>query len=341
MWNYKISFMAPEGEEVAEGDRVLGFDSSELDQRLQHEFAERDAAGKRVEKAEQEGAVYRQRAVMALAEAEATYRKSTMKLDRPQFAVSAREQEQVRLDLELSEKEVDFRHRQLNSSEHASEATLAALRAQLGQAEQQVLQTQASIAQMMRRAPRAGTVVYVPNWRDEKKKIGDVCWRGEEVIELPDLNLMKALGQVNEADAGAVDEGQRVSFRLDAHPDIEFGGRVAKVWRSVQKESWRSSLKIVKMEVELDETDRRKMRPGMRLRGEIETERIEDVVLVPVDAVFLKTDGPVVYRRTWLGYERVPVELGRRNDERVEVTSGLSAGDTISQVDLERRGVRS
>jgi multidrug efflux pump subunit AcrA (membrane-fusion protein) len=52
--------------------------------------------------------------------------------------------------------------------------------------------------------------------------------------------------------------------------------------------------------------------------------------------VFPTTGGPVVHRRTWLGYEVVPVELGRRNAERVEVLSGLSEGQSISRADLAR-----
>ncbi|MES1211881.1 MAG: hypothetical protein ABUL63_06060, partial [Acidobacteriota bacterium] len=35
MWNFKIAFMAPEGTEVRQGQPVLGFDSSELENKLQ------------------------------------------------------------------------------------------------------------------------------------------------------------------------------------------------------------------------------------------------------------------------------------------------------------------
>ena len=50
VWNFKISFMAPEGAEVSEGQPVLGFDTTELQRRLQEKVAERDSAIKEHEK---------------------------------------------------------------------------------------------------------------------------------------------------------------------------------------------------------------------------------------------------------------------------------------------------
>ena len=79
----------------------------------------------------------------------------------------------------------------------------------------------------------------------------------------------------------------------------------------------------------------------MRYRGKIETERAEDTLVVDADAVFLKSQGPVVYRKTLFGFEPVSVELGRRNQERVEVLSGLNEGDSIAAVDLEKGSARS
>jgi multidrug resistance efflux pump len=215
---------------------------------------------------------------------------------------------------------------------------MAALNAQFKQADKDVRNTERDIGQMTIRAERDGTVIYVSDWNDQKKKIGDSCWKGESVIELPDLTRMKALGKVHEADAGRVVEGQRVTLRLDAHPEDEFTGKVASIWRTVERETSRSPKKVVRLEVELDETDPRRMRPGMRFRGRIEVGRVASALVVDADAVFLEEDGPVVYRRTLMGQEAVPVVLGRRNDARVEVLDGLEEGDDVSLIDPGRRG---
>jgi multidrug efflux pump subunit AcrA (membrane-fusion protein) len=73
----------------------------------------------------------------------------------------------------------------------------------------------------------------------------------------------------------------------------------------------------------------------MRFRGQVETERRQDVVQVPADAVYVTPDGPVAYRKTRGGLERVRLVLGRRTPTMIEVTAGLAPGDRVSRRDPE------
>jgi multidrug efflux pump subunit AcrA (membrane-fusion protein) len=155
----------------------------------------------------------------------------------------------------------------------------------------------------------------------------------DTAIEIPDLSRMEGDAQIAEALAGQVREGQPVTLHLDAHPDVEYRGHVQLISRSVQVTSWRNPLKVVRLVVALDATDPETMRPGMRFRGTVETERLENVVTVPLGAVFPSPDGPVVVRRELTGWHEVAVRLGRRNKERVEVLDGIDAGDRLA---LER-----
>jgi HlyD family secretion protein len=336
VWEYKIAFLAEEGTEVEPGQKLVAFDTSELRQRVEQQQAERDAAHEQVEKAEREQTVQLRQAELALSEAQAELRRARLKAESPVELTAGRELRQIRLDLELAERRVAYRTSALEASRRTAAANLGALRAQATQAEKRVEETEHAIAEMERTAPIGGTVIHVANWRDEKKKVGDTCWRGDHVIELPNLERMRAAGKVHEAEAGRVVEGQRVTLELDAHPDVEFSGRVARIWRTVERENWRSPLKVVRLDIDLDETDPRRMKPGMRFRGTIETEKVERAVVVDADAVRLEPDGPVAYRKTWLGHERVRVELGRRSGGRVEVLGGLAPGDRISASDPER-----
>jgi multidrug efflux pump subunit AcrA (membrane-fusion protein) len=312
----------------------LAFDTSDLEQQLLQQQAEADEARKLIEKTEKGLSILRRHDELRLAEAQARQRKAALKVDRPREYSSAQELAQARLDLELADEEIAYLDERLAASSRAADAALAALQSQRTRAEQRVQEIQNAVEQMTRAAPRDGTVIHVTNWRDEKKKIGDVCWRGESVIELPDLTSMKAEGQVDEADAGKLEEGQRVTLRLDAHPDTKYHGRVESIWRTVQRKSWRSRQKIVRLDIELDETDTLRMRPGMRFRGEVETDFVDDALLIPIDAVTMTADGPVVQRQTTLSHEIVPVELGRRNRDRVEVLDGLREGDHVSVTQL-------
>lgn len=328
-WDFKISMMAPEGSEVKQGQPVLGFDTSELQRQLEEKVAERDSARTQIEKAEADLAIRREDEDLALANAEAALKKAELKLEAPSELQGVNERKQIELDRDLARREIGHRKGRLDSFRAAAEREIALLRAKEQAAAAMVADMQNQIGAMMVRAPKDGTVVYVTNWRNEKKKVGDQAWRQERVLEIPDLRSMMAKGEVDEADAGKVRVGQSVTLRLDAHPDTEFTGKVTSVARTVQRQSPRTPLKVLKIDIALDRTDPEKMRPGMRFRGRLETGRAKDVVLIPNDAVHTTASGPAAIRKTLGGRETIPLELGRRNDEQIEVVSGLSAGDKV------------
>lgn len=339
MWDFKISFLAPEGGDVPEGAPVLGFDTSELDRRLEDRRTEAEEAGKEIEKLTTDLRGKALEEELAIAEAKAELRKSRLKVDRPAELKAAAELAKARIDLEIAENQVDYLERKRESAERSGEAQLRVLTARRDRARREVAEIEAAIERMTVKAPRSGTVIYVSDWNDQKKKVGDSAWMHDHVVELPNLERMMGKGEVDEADAGRLREGQTFRITLDAHPDIEFAGRVQAIGRTVQRKSWRSPLKVVKLDLGLDDTDRTRMRPGMRFVGKIETGRIEGVTVVPVDAVFGREDGPVAYRRTGSGFEEVSVRLGERDERNVEVLEGLEPGDRVALADpTEERG---
>lgn len=331
VWDYRIASLAKEGAKVSSGQPVLGFDTSTLRQNLEQVRAEHDQAAKELEKRQVELALARQDDELKLAEAQATGRKARLKAARPEELVSSKELAEARLDLELAEKEVAALTHRMEMSRKAAEAELTALRDSERRAAVRVAAIEAGIARMNVVAPRAGTVVYVTNWRDEKKKVGDTCWRMEKVIEIPDLTTLEVAGEVDEADAGKVAAGQRAVFRLDALPDSELGGTVREVSRALERKTGQGNLRVVHVRIALDQVDVERMRPGMRLRGTIEVSRLGNVLVVPAETVFPLASGPVVYRRTALGIAATPVTLGEHNGALVEIRAGLAAGDRVAR----------
>jgi HlyD family secretion protein len=340
-WEYKISSLAEEGKEVRRGEPVLGFDATTLERKLEEKLAEGAAAQKKIEQKEIDAALLRHKDELELAEADAKARKARLIVDRPGDLAAAKELEKARLDLEEAEKGITFIRARMGSSRRADEVSLQNLRSQRDAAERRVREIRTAIDEMTVKAPRDGTVVLVDNWRDEKKKVGDSVWRGEKIIEIPDLRKITAKGEVDEADVGRVTTGLVVTLRLDAHPDVEYKGKVSSVWGTVTQRSWRDPLKVVRIDIDLDTTDAIRMRPGMRFRGSIETERIRSAVVVPVEAVFPTREGPIAFRKTVMGYEVVALELGRRSDKLVEVIEGVREGDRLARRNLgavEKRG---
>lgn len=332
VFDFKISMMAPEGEEVSAGTPVLEFDTSDLERQLRDRQTRAAQAAKNLEKLDRNLEQKRLQSQLRLAEAEARVRRAQLQVDVPEELRSARELEKAHLDLQLAGIEVQSVQAQIEAADQAGAAQRSVLEGNRTRAERNVAEIERTIEQMTVRAPRSGTVIYVSDWQGQKKQVGDSAWRNDEIIELPDLNSLIGRGEVDEANAGRVTEGQPFRIRLDAHPDIEYTGTTASISRAVQRKSFsRNPLKSVRLELHFDESDVRRMRPGMRFRGTIETERIPATLMIPSHAVFPSPDGPVVYRRTLLGHEGVAVTLGRRNANMVEVLEGLEAGDLVAE----------
>lgn len=328
-WNLKLSWMAPEGSDVKEGAPVLRFDTTELQQQLDGLRVDAESAEKTLEKRQADLEVERRGLLLKLAEAEANQRKAEFQLDVPEEVASRQDLEKARIDYRLAELEIDSVKSQIEQAARRAEAQLKATRRKRDRARERIRELEESIEAMTVKAPRDGTVTYIANWRGEKKKIGDMVWRADNVVEIPDLSLMVADAEVAEADAGRLEVGQPVRFRLDAHPDHEYQGTVKLIRRSVQEKSWRNPKKVVRLVVELRETDPERMRPGMRLRGTIETGREPEMLLVPQEAVFSQGDEAVVYVKTLWGRREVKPTFGDRNKESFGVVDGLSEGDWV------------
>jgi multidrug resistance efflux pump len=330
VWEFKIAMIAPEGTDVKAGTPVLAFDTMELQKRLDEKSAESEQARKEIEKANADLALRREDEKLKLADAEGRLRKAQLKLEGPAEIVSSKDRRQVELDLGLAKQETEAIRQRIASFEKAAAAQIALLTSKQTTAAAVVTETQNAIKAMTVIAPRNGTIVYVTNWRGDKKKVGDNCWRMERVIEIPDLARMKANGEVDEADAGKVAAGQRVLFKLDAHPDEEFGGTIKEASRTVQQQQGtRDPIKVLKVNIALDRTEPAKMRPGMRFHGTVELARARNALLIPREAVFVTERGPVAYRRGPFSVTAVPLKLGRENEKSVEVLGGLSASDHV------------
>lgn len=330
LWNFRIAFLAPEGSTVRPGQPVVGFDSAELERRLIERRAAQESAQKEIEKRGTDLESKREEAELSLAEAQAGKRRSELALLAPEGLVASKELAKTRLDLALAERRIGYLTDKLAALERQAQAEIRGLARSRDAAAARVRQIEEAIGRLRVPAPRGGIVVHVTDWDGKKKKVGDTTWRGNPLIQIPDLSRLRVAGEVDEADAGALAVGQTVRFRLDAHPEREILGKVATIGRTVATASPTEPIKVIRLEITLDHSDPERMRPGMRLRGEVETSRSPAVLVVPASAVRLTGSGPVVWRRGLLGRaEPVRPNLGRDNDQWIEVLAGLAAGDSV------------
>jgi hypothetical protein len=330
MWNFKISFLAPEGKEVQEGEPVLRFETSELDRRRAEAASELDRSRAELETTNTDLEISQRRIELRLAEARATLRRSELALAVPPELIGRRELDAARVDHDLATRQIRAIEAELEAQLRASGAERAALEARAERAQSLVQQLDREIASLTVKAPGSGTIVYVSEAGREKPKVGDSTWRGGKLVEIPDLTKMRVRAEVDESSLGRVEVGQAATLRLDAHLDLELRGTVSQIRRSVQSRSAGEPRRIARLWIDLETTDRERMRPGMRVRGELEVGRTEPVPAVPLTAVTPTPTGPMVQRQGWLGRSRqVAVELGRRDAEHVEILGGLAVGDQL------------
>jgi HlyD family secretion protein len=331
VWDFKIANIAAEGDEVKVGEPVIGFDASDLTRSLDTMKNESDAAQKKLDKKRDDAALARRDDELKVSEAEAGLRKATLKVV-PSDLVATSELEQVKLDEQTAKLVLAGAKNHAEQSKRSDAQEIEQLTQKATYAKHRVELLQKNIGGMQEMAPRAGTIVYPTNWRGEKHKVGDGVWRMETIMQIVGLGKMLGKGQVDEVDIARVALGQIVTLRLDALPDSKLTGKVEEIAKSVEAKSQTDPSKIVKLKLTID-TTKLPLRPGMRFRGQVETQKLPKVVQVPTEAVFVTPDGPVAYRKTGTGVERVKLVLGKRSTTAIEVTSGLAPGDQVSRVD--------
>lgn len=334
IWNFNITFLAPEGSDVAIGDKVLAFDAQELTQRLARKKNKADSSAKELEKKLTSTNMARRDEELKLAEAEAAVRRARTQVSASPDLVASVEMRSAELDLELAEAALAAEVRKTSAKIRRDGAEIETLDGTFRRAATRVSELDADIERMQIKATRAGAVLYVSRRGGDKPKVGDQLWRARKALEIVALDDIDAEGEVDEMDGSRIAVGQPVKLRLDAHPDVELIGSVGSVLQSVQRRSRDDPRKVVRVQISLAPTETVQLRPGMRFRGTIETGRHEDVLLVANDAIFLGPQGALAWRQKGSGAESVPVELGARNGTDVQVLEGLDEGDRLSRSDL-------
>ncbi len=335
MWNYNIVSMAAEGATLKKGDVALVLDGSELDRRLIDRRAERDVAVKEIARKREELNLTHRDNELKVAEAEAALHKAELKADLPAQYTAAVAMKLAQLDVEAARAELKGAQDRLTFGDQLGRADLAFLGERRARAQNRVDEIENTLEKLTVKSPIAGMAIYRTDWRGLKKKAGDPCWATEGCLEIADVSKLKASGEVDEMDAARLAVGQAVRMRLEAHPEREWRGKITELGRSVYRQSPKNPLKVVHVDVVLDQIDPMAMRPAMQFRGQVELDRKSDVVLIPLEAIFHRPEGPVAFRKTTTGFSRMALKLGARNRLYAEVLEGLSPDTQLATRDLE------
>jgi HlyD family secretion protein/macrolide-specific efflux system membrane fusion protein len=147
----------------------------------------------------------------------------------------------------------------------------------------------------------------------------------------PVVTLLDPLGiqlhlYVDESDFGRVATDQKVTFRLDSHPDKTLSGTIVRILpQPILQENVVYYLAVV----DVDRDQRRLLRPEMTALAYVQMGTREGVLRLPLSAVTSRSDGWYATRLDPAGPVETAVKIGWKDETGVEIVEGLKEGDVV------------
>jgi len=273
----------------------------------------------------------------------AQLKKNEIEAESPDVAFARRNHEraqQLSAQKLVSQSQLDEAKSALEQAENrqrAASGQLVIARARVAEATANVGQAQAAVERAVEelanatiRAPIRGTVLS----RDVEvgSPVSSILNLGANatlVMTLGDIERVFVRGKVDEADIGRVRLGQQARITTETFRDKVFEGRVTQISPiGVEKDN----VTTFQVEVSIDNPGK-ELKANMSANAEIMLEQFPNSLLLPEAAVVYdaqkKAFVDVVDPGAKTGRRRVPVKVGVGNGTRMQVLSGLKAGDKV------------
>jgi HlyD family secretion protein len=231
-------------------------------------------------------------------------------------------------------------------------------RFQLASAEATLKEAQDNLARTTIYAPQAGTISML-NAEVGERVVGTAQMAGTEILRLANLEYMEVLVEVNENDIIRVQLNDTAIIEVDAYLDKEFRGVVTEIANSAklvggstdQVTNFEVKVRMLKSSYQdlMDKNPGMKspFRPGMTASVEIITERLANVLTVPIEAVTTRNDTVTGKNRRLKADEEAledfevvfvkdgskamlrTVKTGIQDSENIHIISGLKEGEEV------------
>ncbi|MCA1763240.1 MAG: efflux RND transporter periplasmic adaptor subunit [Cryomorphaceae bacterium] len=336
-----------EGAKVAKGDLIVKINPDLAQSALDRAEASLNSA--KANKANAKARVLQAEA--QLKNAEVVYQRNQNLLN--QGAISQAEFDNFTANYESAQAEVMA----AEESEHAAQYSVASARATVKEARDSYSRTTIY-------APMDGTISSLKAEVGEQV-VGAMQMTGTEIMRVANLEVMEVLAEVNESDIVRIAFGDTASIEVDAYRDRKFTGEVTEIANSAtssgmsadQVTNFEVKIRILKSSykdlIDADHPELSPFRPGMNATVEIYTDRAEDAIAVPIEAVTSRTDTSASQSRSTVdklmgdkaGEEKEPitcvftlngdkvgiaaVKTGVQDDKYIAILEGLSEGDKI------------
>ena len=338
----RIVKIVEDGIMVKNGGFLVQFDTSEFENQLKQRQNELDNANAELTSQKASIESNREEQENNLLIQQYTYEQSKLEYEHMKYEAPSK-QRKMELDFKKAELLLKQAKKKIESQKIINEANISKAELKVKQAEMNLQESQKQLDALTLTAPKSGMVVLQNIWGpngQEKVKVGSTPYPGMDMMSIPDLSVMLVKTQVNEIDISQVGVGQQVVITLDDLEGPIFYGKVTNV-ATLARNELGSDVKVFDVEVTIDGSDER-LKPGMTAQCKIVTDKIDNVLFIPLEAVFEKEDTTVVYVKKG-GFDRRLVKVGSQNSDYVIIEDGLSEGEKVALRDptlpLEKLGL--
>lgn len=189
---------------------------------------------------------------------------------------------------------------------------------------------------LMVKAEADGLVVYASGsrwWQEAPASdVGDTVKSRQRLMIIPDMTSLQVKTKVYESVISMVKPGLPATVSVDAQGNRILLGTISNVDAvpASQHRFLSPGVKVFNVIVDFEEgTDTTGLKPGMTVEVELELERLDDVISIPVAAVFTEQEQTYCRKIVDGHYVKTPIKVGRMNETHVEIRDGLSVGDEI------------
>ena len=155
---------------------------------------------------------------------------------------------------------------------------------------------------------------------------------GTEVLTIANLNDMVINAHINQADVAYLKNNQPVEVSVEAVPGLQVTGKIERI---APQATIKNNIKGFATRILLANVDKR-IRPGMTANIRIPVASADNVLAVPLAAVFTELNPAkqqnerFVYVQKGNDYERQPVQVGVSDYFFAEIKQGLTPGDVVA-----------
>jgi len=233
-------------------------------------------------------------------------------------ALAGEELDRARLDHVTAQARLESARRELEIVESGPTSTqIAVQEARVKEAAVKLEEAQTRLDECVLTAPFDGVITKV------FARPGDTAEPRSPLLEMVDMESLALRFTVPEAQAAAMRTGMPLTARLDALPDGNHSGEIVRVYPELDPE-----MRTRTVEAVLNNPP--DLAPNMFARVRVTLREAEDAIVLPTDAVLLAPSGEdVVYVIEEGRAERRPVTLGIEEGGRVEIVSGVEAGEQV------------